>query len=300
MRQVTPAAKVAIIGDVFEAKDLSAFALITPELGAIVSDEGSRFQMVAITENFRSLAIKSTHDLPGGGESDLEGAAFGGGFLYLCGSHGLSSKSGKLEEERFRLFRIPVGKDGKPGAAQTASLAALIAGDPALRPHFHKQLQHGGTNIEGLAYQNGRLFAGFRSPLVGGKALVLEFDANALFTGGDPTPKRHEFVLPEGAGMGIRDLAAVAGGFLIAAGNSGAEPSDDIPTAENYADGRGFRLYHWKPGDAQARDLGEIPDPAGKAETIVPINAESAAAPWDILLIYDGPKGGAPIRLRVE
>ena len=76
------------------------------------------------------------------GEIDAEGAAYGDGYYYLVGSHGLSRKKGTLDPSSFFLFRVPVDeqtgyppfKISKKKAAKeierTDALKALLKGAP--------------------------------------------------------------------------------------------------------------------------------------------------------------------------
>src|SRR4029450_2751013 len=97
-------------------------------------------------------------------------------------------------------------------------------GAPELREYAEKPLGEHGVNIEGLAVRGDRLFLGFRGPVLSGKALVMSVNIDAAFGNAPARPQ----VLPIslGDGMGVRDLAAVADGFLVLSGPEADEPGE--------------------------------------------------------------------------
>jgi hypothetical protein len=133
----------------------------------------------------------------------------------------------------------------------------------------------GGLNIEGLtATPDGRLLIGFRSPVPGGRALLVPIEnPEALYTTGKP-----RFGAPielDLGGLGVRSLSWWRGTYLIAAG----------PTSE----GGPARLYRWS-------GVGTAPGLVAEA-MFADANPEaffSADANDEILVLSDD--GGRPIR----
>src|SRR4051812_47274772 len=92
-----------------------------------------------------------------------------------------------------------------------------------------QSLQEGGANIEGLAARGGNLYVGFRAPSVGGRAFVVRVAEKAVFGPAAPELQVLRANLGQdasGRDLGIRDIAAVADGFLILAGPSLPEGDD--------------------------------------------------------------------------
>jgi hypothetical protein len=177
-------------------------------------------------------------------EMDLEGAAVLGDHLYLTGSHG-RSRTGKVRESRRRLIAIewPIRShaavlSGRPYTTLLDDLAARLRADsdPAFRrltldPDLPPR--DGGLNIEGLAATpSGGLLFGFRSPLVGGKAMaaVLQ-NPDRVLRGA--RPDFGPIALLDLAGDGVRDLVwdPRRSAYLVLSGPVGG--------------GDGFGLYRW-------------------------------------------------------
>jgi hypothetical protein len=289
-------------GTVFEHKDLSGIAFISPTRGLIGADESGAVQMVELSRADRTLTVLGGVSLLGSGdEIDIEGIAAEGDAYYIVGSHGVAKTTGEYQKQRYKICRLRV--DPVAGMAVTgvrpavASLAAILEGDPTLGPYFGKPLQQQGINIEGLAIRAGRLFVGLRNPNIEGRAFVLEVSAEDVFAGvGRPTYILHKLML--GAGLGIREIVAAESGFLISAGNAGSEPSKAFPRAKDYAKGRGYALFWWDGTGSAVHRIGTIPNPPGKAEamTILEETADHAL----VLILFDGPKQGQPSVYRLH
>ena len=181
-------------------------------------------------------------------EADFEDAARIGDRIYVIGSHG-RNKSGKLERARYRFFAMDLagaapaialsvpGYTGMlldqmlmaenwvtPDAAVLTTLTASSnltrATDPALPPLA------GGTNIEGLAWlpdatRPNQLLIGFRSPLQGGKAIVVSLlNADAVIAG--VTARFGAATLLDLGGLSIRSMtwSPVHEAILLIAGPS--------------------------------------------------------------------------------
>jgi hypothetical protein len=124
-------------------------------------------------------------------ERDFEAIASDGTALYITGSWGNRRKKDlRVSKERWALIRQPLdGKNqlsGKCRQVKRKYLKTMIKKAGGMLTRFSDApLQCGGLNIEGLAYQNGSLFFGLRSPSSwqGGGAWVLSTSANELFSG---------------------------------------------------------------------------------------------------------------------
>ena len=179
-------------------------------------------------------------------ELDLEAATRIGDRAYWLTSHGRNSK-GEVAPERLRLFATTLGADGDLRLIGTPyehlvddllavpALAAFdLAGAAALAPKAP-----GGLNIEGLtALPDGRVLLAFRSPIPGGRALVVPIENLAeLVDGGGPARFGAPILLDLG-GRGVRSLSWWRGRVLIIAGHS--------------ASGGASALYTWDVAGARA------------------------------------------------
>jgi hypothetical protein len=142
-------------GSVLEGQDLSGIAGVSPTWYLIGADEGGSVQVVELSRPDRTLQVRETIALAGGGaEIDIEGIAADGETYYIVGSHGVAKKSGERQADRYRIFRLrvnpitgmPVGQVDTALAA--ASLSGLLQADPILRSYFGQPLQEKGVNIE--------------------------------------------------------------------------------------------------------------------------------------------------------
>jgi hypothetical protein len=148
-----------------------------------------------------------------------------------------------------------------------------------------------------MAVRNGRLFVGLRSPNLGGCAYVIEISAEDVFSRKlQPDYRLHK--LPLGDGLGIREIVAARSCFLIIAGNSGSEPSEKYPEAENYAEGRGYLIFAWDGASPEVHRVGPIPNSPGKAEAMLVL--EESADEVTVLVLFDGPKQGRPSVYRIH
>ena len=228
-------------------------------------------------------------------ETDVEGVSFANPFYYLIGSHGLSKKEAEFQPSRFFVYRFRVdpetgmpafpfgGETPAPEVERSSNLRAVIAGAPELQEYAEKPLGEHGVNIEGLAVRGDRLFLGFRGPVLSGKALVMSVNIDAAF--GNAPARPQVFPISLGDGMGVRDLAAVADGFLVLSGPEADEPGE--------AD-----LFFWdgqSAAPARLGILGGVPDHA-KPEAIL-VLAEDMEA-YRLLVMSDGIPGGAPTEYR--
>ncbi|MEX0842184.1 MAG: DUF3616 domain-containing protein [Xanthobacteraceae bacterium] len=217
------------------------------------------------------------------GDPDAEGVAYSGGYFYVVGSHGLSRKKGKLQGASFLVFRIPANlKTGGAGeiapAVQTSSrLRAALRADEHIGPFAERPLSANGANIEGIAVDGGRLYAGLRGPSVGGRAFILSANIGGVFAGGNLGATVHPLAL--GAGAGIRDLARVSGGLLVLAGPATEE---GVPAA----------VFHWNPASGGLKKLSNLGGTSGKAETLLVLGQTEQN--YRVLVMFDGIANGGP------
>jgi hypothetical protein len=303
-------------GNIIGPRDLSGIARVGDFHCLIASDEGVYVQTGRFVPERREIIIddpaESRIELLSpklGSEIDIEAIAAIGNTYYVMASHGVAKKSGLFMEARHTCFRLEVDpKTGQQtGSVHRASLQRLLRGDEVLGVYYGKLLQQRGVNIEGLAAKDGKLFVGFRSPNLKGKAYVVEIRPEVLFAGpGKPSYKLHDVAL--GPGLGIREIVTLQSGneyngFLIIAGNAGCEPGntdepDTVTNVKDWQKGRGFFLFFWDGGE-RVEMIGEIPR-AGKgykAEAMTVLSDTKEAI--DMLILFDGPAGGAPTVYRI-
>ncbi len=295
--------RYAFAGAPLEGKDLSGIACVSPTRCLIGADEGRDVQVVELSRPDRVLKILQTVPLaPSGKEIDVEAIACEGDTYYIVGSHGLAKKTGDLQANRYKLFRLKVDSrtglpDGSRGSIQATSLVDIFRNDPVLSTHFDKPLQHKGVNIEGMAIRNGTLYVGLRNPNLEGMAFVIEVKVADLFAGtGRPKYTLHKLGL--GRGLGIREIVAAQSCFLIIAGNAGSEPSEEYPQAEDYDGDRGFALFAWDGQGTQTHRIGPIPDAPAKAEAMTILDESPDQA--TVLIFFDGVNQGRPTAYRIH
>lgn len=290
-------------GPVLENEDLSGIACISPTHCLIGSDEGRAVQAVELSRSERTLRVLSTIELlPSGDEIDIEAIAAEGDCYYIIGSHGLAKKSGRFQENRYKLFRMRVDRDtGLPvsaaGSLAVASLADVLRNDPVLGPYFAKPLQQKGINIEGLAIRDGQLFVGLRNPNLDGFAHVIQVGADDVFASvGQPQYTLHRLRL--GEGLGIREMVATRAGFLIIAGNAGSEPSENFPESVDYEQGRGYWMFSWSGKGPEVNNVGKIPNTPAKAEAMTVLDESDDHT--TVLILFDGVENGRPSVYRID
>lgn len=145
-----------------------------------------------------------------------------------------------------------------------------------------------GIDIEGLAAKDGKLYFGFRGPVLRDNwcpVLVAEFDK---------LQETAELRYVQLGGRGIRDIAPVRGGFLILAGPAGSAEL-------------AFQIYHWDGRSGLAAKEG-----VGKAALIDSVHAGAKHKPeglavlketgqaTELLILHDGVAGGDPTEYAIE
>ena len=267
---------------------------------------------------------------PGSGEIDAEGAATDGRHLYVTGSH--SAKRGdcasnpdsrhvlrlRLDAATGRAVRPAGGTKGAPGDyADSGRLWALMQAQPALAPYVGERKCLGeappdeaphlrgqqGANIEGLAIKDGRLYFGFRSPVLQDAALVLGVQADALFgaqAAHDPRATVTRLAL--GPHRGIRDMVAVQDGFLLLAGPDDSRAHRDAGWVVAWWDGQGAAEGAVvQPRLLAALDLQDVRlrkcDKELKPEAMTVL--EETPAAYKLLVLSDGLCDGGPLAFTV-
>lgn len=201
------------------------------------------------------------------------------------------NKSGEKQPSRYFLYRVAaeivedsnadIGSNSAVSAdvTRTGGFDGLLSKDKVLKDTSRLAPEDGGNNIEGLALNSGKLYFGFRGPVLSNGAIIVEAPVSSAF---DDSPKalKHHFV-DLGAAQGIRDLAAFEDGLLILSG-----PQD--------RQGGVARIYFWKPEGALKliAELAEVGSPEHQPEVLMV--AGRAAGMVQLLVFEDGPLNGAP------
>jgi hypothetical protein len=309
--------------DAEKATDVSGIACRPgpgfPRLCLAIDDETQAAQIVVLYETMLVAGdlIPLIHDTYKGKplELDGEGVGYADGFFYVIGSHGRarhekdSDKEAKIDAKAAatrRVFRIALSPDdvdldtGKktrePQVTESAALAVLIQKDPDLARSFDQPLEDNGVTVEGVAVKADTLYAGFRGPVLpSGSAVVLSAPLATVFDGKPGAAVLHRLALGNdslGHPRGIRDLTVDGDRMLLIAG-----PEQDPPKKHAIVPGD-YAIYAWD-GDAAVSKLLEL-QPYGKSdkpEALLPIarDADTLRA----LLLFDGPKEGAPTPVAV-
>jgi hypothetical protein len=290
-----------IKGKVDADKDISGIACINERYGLLGADEDRNVYFIEVSRKNKVIKILGDIELlSSGDEIDIEAIVAEDDYYYITGSHGLSKKQGDIESNRFKLFRLKVNPEtgmpferakSKADFLTISSLTTVLSRDPLLGQHFRKPLQQKGVNVEGLAIKNDILYVGLRSPNLDGNTFVVELAADDLFN--DVTNIDYRLhKLHVGNALGIREIVRARDCFLIIAGNSGSEPSDEYPQSQDYQKDRGFEIFCWDGRSSEVHKIGRIPEAAGKAEAMMVLSENAEGV--DVLILFDGPKDGKP------
>lgn len=290
---------VTFTGDLAVADELSG-ATIHKNFLILVPDEGARFDVLKRTDGKHYEHLRSPQLLNDAKEIDLEGVCSDGEYVYMIGSHSLARKKlhpndtyetnrqrltqVKDEDSRKHLWRLELDESGKIREQQEIKIRSLLKHDEILGSFVDIPSKENGIDIEGVAIRNGKLFVGFRGPV-----LREEYVPIMVFAEDDPENYSLRFV--NLAGRGIRDIATLRTGFLIIGG----------PVGEA---GPNFELYYWDGVDCipgvgapggHVTDIGKIPDHGkGNAEGIAVL--EEKGSQVDALLVYDGEGSGVKVK----
>jgi Protein of unknown function (DUF3616) len=247
-------------------------------------------------------------------EFDGEAVAYAAPYFYVVGSHGCGRNNQAFRLSSFMLARIRVDSHARPVDAQGQPLSAAAAGQAVettyrladvlqrasdVRAFFGTGLDEAsnGLNIEGLAVAGGKLFVGLRAPSMQGQAYILGVALADLFAAG-PAPSVAEPEVmavelgPPTAKLGIRDLAPFQDQLLLLAGP--AQEQDDVA----------YSLFLVEPrAGAKPTPVASIPDliqdgKRMKAESVTILDARDDTL--HVLIMFDGPRNGAPHEYRVS
>jgi len=147
------------------------------------------------------------------------------GTFFICTSHSLNKK-GHLPESRRRLLQIALGPDRKAKLIGHVDLSSARTADGKL-----PWGEAGTLDIEGIAFREGTLFIGLKSPLASdGSASILRLPDVATVVKAGTVPagalslwSRGRFCVPyDGKSVceGIADLAFLPDGSLLVAANA--------------------------------------------------------------------------------
>ena len=159
--------------------------------------------------------------------ADLEGAAVApDGRIYLMTSFS-RKPSGRIDENRDKLASFTLqGTEVNQPVVRSDLRAALAALSPELAKASDYKVSESpaGLNIEGLVYDKAkeRLLVGFRSPIVGGKALVVPLENPLDVVTKNAVPRFGAIAQINLGGAGIRAMTFddKLGGFLILSGSA--------------------------------------------------------------------------------
>jgi hypothetical protein len=234
-----------LTGRLHHADQLSGAALFG-RLLVVCPDEGAVLDVLTRRANDQFEAVAGVELLDERDtEIDMEGVASDGQWLYVVGSHSLARKKLdpsdsyrknrrglreiKEEDSRYNVFRLKLDGDGRRVEHKRISLRDVLEKDKILKRFTRLPSKENGIDIEGIAAADGRLFFGFRGPVLRDNfvpIIALRFD----------DPQEYELMFVDLGGRGVRDLAAAQGGILVLGGPVG--------------DGQGtYELYFWNQKD---------------------------------------------------
>lgn len=288
--------QIPLEGDLAYPEELSGIAVVR-QLTIIAPDEGAEINVFRRRGDGYELLAKSSLLPDAEDEIDMEAAASDGDQLFVIGSHSMRRKQVEEDstykknrkrltrvtphEASYSLFRLRLDEEGRVASSEQISLADVIEDDEILGPYAAVSGKENGVDIEGLAVKEGRVYVGFRGPVLRGNFVpVLRFAFDE--------PEEYEILFVELAGRGIRDLAATKDGLLLLAG----------PVGDGDAT---YQLYHWNGADCVPGDdgpggevalLGELAPKNGAKPEGVAIVEETDAA-WGLLIVSDGDPAAA-------
>lgn len=259
-----------------------------PDGRFLVAEDEKEFPFALVTlhadGSAASVALQLADDEAGGvGKlADLEAlTGDAAGNVYAITSHSRNAK-GEEKKSREKLLRFRVEGDRMVSAVAVRDLkAALVAAHPVLAQAaaIPDVKTGGGLNIEALEMVPGgqRLLIGFRSPLLGGQAILASLDnPAAAFDGAEPRIAP-DLVTLDCGGHGLRALSWVPAlnGYLLVSG----------PVTKEQVQ---FRLWFWRgqagdpPRPASVSDLSGFEHAEGISPAIV------AGAPKIMVVSDDG------------
>lgn len=303
--RISQVRQVLLSGAIDAAMDLSGVTVVGDYL-VLGADEGHRLQVLVRTPDGEHWTLEQTIALAKKDqEVDIEAITFGQGYLYVAGSHSLRRRRVKPElsvrknherlldvgqqSSRNRLYRLSFDPaSGVLGKTEYIDLSKRLRKDPLLGPFTKLPSKENGVEIEGIALRDGRLYLGFRGPVLRDNyvpVMTLAFDR----------PKDYALSFVRLDGQGIRDFVVLEDGFLILSG-----PVNDAPGP--------FCLWWWDGADQipgkdrtvhATRWLGEVSTPGGaSAEGLALLSEESGHA--EVVLVYDTDNAAQAVRMQVD
>jgi hypothetical protein len=167
-----PAGSAAFQGGTFEASGVAHVNDTDAVLFVDDSKAGKVFWMPIDQEGKQAGQIQS---VPLGAQvANPEGITYGGGYFYVVGSQ---SDAALGEQNALARFAFDAATRSVQGPVEVAQdlRRFLLQNVPELRGEGEKSGLQGGLNVEGIAWDppQGRLLLGLRSPLPGGRALII-------------------------------------------------------------------------------------------------------------------------------
>lgn len=297
--KLTPADAIVIDGVMLGPTDVSGIAF-AGSFVLLVSDESARVEVLRRDGDGITAVGHIVLD-PEGDELDLEAISADGDRVYVVGSHArvrpklkkadtyddVRKKMTKIARGRDRdvLFRFRLTADGTATDIEQSSLRPAIERSKLLAPFADLPGKENGVDVEGLVARDGRLFVGFRGPVLRDNyvpVLSIKFGKS-----------KGDVLFLNLGGRGVLSMSGVSDGFLILAGPVGDGPGS-------------FQLYHWNghdclPGaDPQGVcDLrGEFAtDPEHKPEGIALLREDAEG--YEFVLVSDGARNGNPTGYRL-
>lgn len=316
------AGPIELSGPINKSKNISALAIVGNRL-VIGSDETSFVQVLkkrangydAPSDEGKVPIILPDSEFANSDEVDIEGIAVENNTVYVIGSHarvrpGADARKESYKDNRATLdnppakfeksksfgarnivARFELDSNGVARNLENSSLKEVFDSTYPFKLFRDIPSKENGIDIEGLAVRDGKLYAGFRGPVLRGNFVpILEFEFS--------NPVAHNRVMyVKLQGRGVRDMVAVKEGFLILAGPVG--------------DGaQSYQIYLWNGEDVvcgkdrpdAAKNitlLGEVPNvpPGAKPEGITVMKQADSA--YTVLMAFDGLKNGGLRRYSV-
>jgi phosphohistidine phosphatase SixA len=314
---ITTLGALAFSGNVIKSDDLSAVDVLGDGRFAVLGSDETNLVQVLERDAAGGYTVLPTAVVlnPGEKELDIEGIAHDGHAVYVVGSH--SAKRKKVEPhgqedadrkhdknrdrlevvepapERDCLYRFTLDANGNASAPEASTLRPFLKDTSLFERFLAVPGKENGIDIEGLAFHDGKLYVGFRGPVLReGWAPVLR----CKFVTPEVKKDDGELLFVNLGGYGVRDLARGKDEFLILAGPAGEARST-------------FRLYSWDGEDClpgkrtsgrqgKVTPLGDVPAVSkGKPEGITLLGEDATG--YELLVVYDTVVGGNPTRLRV-
>jgi len=205
------------------APAISRYLLVSDD----VHDGGDKHRPLLYTLADSGKLDAAPIEIDGAGElNDPEAITAGpDGTFFISTSHSLTKK-GRQPRSRHRLLRISVGPDRKAVACGELDLTTARGADGQLLWGDERRL-----DVEGIAYHEGALFIGLKSPLASdGSASIFRLadvlsavQSGAIAPGAMSAYARPRLCVMRGGREvceGVADLAALPDGALLIAANS--------------------------------------------------------------------------------